>query len=154
MATEGKYASARSSSSGSKKRKNSKTLVAILCIGIIVTFGFCVYLGMNTISQGATSAAESYKQAYATAEDEAYHWFYDAAYERNKVTNDVSIQIESIRETASLEVLRISDVEYVIYDENDNDDGIVVWLEVPGTGVYTVNLQAAEFIVDDCKRQI
>ena len=46
-------------------------------------------------------------------------------------------------------MLKISDVEYSIVGSSDNSNNITSWLEVPGQGTYVVNLQAAEFIVDD-----
>ena len=54
-----------------------------------------------------------------------------------------------MKETANLEVLNVSDTEYIVSEDKDNGKGITSWLEVPGQGTYIVNLQAAEFIVDN-----
>lgn len=57
--------------------------------------------------------------------------------------------IKDIENTTGFEVLEVSDTEYIISDKEDNGNGITSWLEVPGQGTYIVNLQAAEFIVDN-----
>ena len=61
----------------------------------------------------------------------------------------MSISVGTLRSEAELEVLEVFDVEYIIEDEENNEDGILSWLKVPGKGVYTVDLTAAEFIVDE-----
>lgn len=92
------------------------------------------------------------QQILEAAQNEAYKEAYDEAYNKAKeehlVTNKVAIVVDTLRETAELEVLKVYDVEYVITDKESNDDGITSWLMVPGEGTYTVDLTAAEFIVD------
>ena len=61
----------------------------------------------------------------------------------------MAITIGDLKEIAKLEVLKVSDVEYIIEEGATNSNGITSWLEVPGQGTYVVDLQAAEFIVDD-----
>lgn len=40
-------------------------------------------------------------------------------------------------------------MEYIIQEGNKSNNGITSWLEVPGEGVFTVDLQVSEFIIDN-----
>lgn len=70
------------------------------------------------------------------------------------VSNKVSIEVASVREEANLEVLRVSDVEYVIESKDDNENNIEVWMEFYGDGVYTVDMKASEFIIDSDRQYV
>ena len=118
--------------------------IVLLMIGGLVIAG--------TIRKGGKSAKEAYMNAESMAAEETYNKIYDAAFEASEkkyhVKNNISIDIASIQEEAKLEVLRVSDVEYVIESKKDNDDGIEVWMEFYGDGVFTVDMKASEFIID------
>lgn len=45
-------------------------------------------------------------------------------------------------------LLQADHVEYVIESKKDNDDGIEVWMEFYGDGIFTVDMKASEFIID------
>lgn len=95
------------------------------------------------------------KNAYQTAEQNAYNGIYQTAFDiaeaQNHVSNYAVISVESIQKVSRLEVLTVSGSEFVIKNA-DSDNKPVSWLEVQGTGVFTVELSAGEFIVDP-KRQ-
>lgn len=118
--------------------------VVLLMIGGLVIAG--------AIRKGGKSAKEAYMNAESMAAEETYNKIYDVAFEASEkkyhVKNNISIDIASIQEEAKLEVLRVSDVEYVIESKKDNDDGIEVWMEFYGDGVFTVDMKASEFIID------
>ena len=69
--------------------------------------------------------------------------------EKYRVSNRVSIYIDDLKEEEKLEVLKVSDIEYVIEDAKDNDEKAIAWLEVPGEGTYVIDLKASEFIIDN-----
>ncbi|SCX32762.1 Protein of unknown function [Ruminococcaceae bacterium P7] len=79
-------------------------------------------------------------------------WSYNFAEAHNHVTNRGIINIESIQDKSDLEVLKVSDVEYITNEKTE--DKVTSWLEVPGTGVFTVNLSMSEFIIDDVRHYI
>lgn len=126
----------------------------MICIGMTIAVGLLCVVFWISAMQKHTKAAED---AFASAKSETYEQTkadeekaaYDKAYSENKVTNDVAISVGSLRSEAELEVLEVFDVEYIIEEEEDNEEGILSWLMVPGKGVYTVDLTAAEFIVDE-----
>lgn len=140
-----------------RDKKQKKSPVNIVLLVLLLTVGAGCYLLFNSIFESLTAdALESYqaakKVAYDTANSETYKEQYELAYKDSEAENHVSnrgtIALDSIKEISRLEVLRVSDVEYVINDGNTNSDNITTWLEVPGEGTFTVNLEGAEFIVD------
>ena len=130
-----------------------------VCFAIAVIF---VVIGAliisNTIHKGGESAKEAYESAKNEALEDAYNRFYDTAYasaeRKYHVSNDVSIEVTSIREEANLEVLKVSDIEYVIESKADNENGIEAWMEFYGDGVYTVDMKASEFIIDSDRQYV
>ena len=49
-------------------------------------------------------------------------------------------------------MLKVSDVEYITNEKKE--DKVTSWLEVPGNGVFTVDLSMSEFIVDDARHYV
>ena len=80
----------------------------------------------------------------------------------------MSITIGNLREEQKLEVLKVSEVTYETPQPKDQGwfeelvtsitgifaADVVSWLEVPGNGVFTVNLQASEFIIDEERKYV
>lgn len=122
-------------------------------LAFVIMGAFIIILGFGIIGAGSSALRDNYTAAYEKEKDAAYDAQYNKYYERAEkeyhVSNRTKISIEKIKETANLEVLNVSDTEYIISENEDNGNGISSWLEVPGQGTYIVNLQAAEFIVDD-----
>ncbi len=125
--------------------------LVILVILIIVFFRFALKKGVNAFQ-------DTYKQVESQVKEEKKEEFYQKGYEaaekENHVSNRAGISVENIKETANLEVLEVRDVEFVFQGADENDKNITVWLEVPGTGVFTVDLQASEFIVDNKRNYV
>ena len=74
-------------------------------------------------------------------------WTYNVAEASYHVKNRGTISIENIQDKANLEVLKVSDVEYITNEKKE--DKVISWLEVPGNGVFTIDMSLSEFIVDD-----
>lgn len=118
--------------------------------------GVLILVSAVLILVAANTLVKSTKRAYDAAKEkkskEIYQSFYDMSFQtaeaEHHVENDIAISITSIQTVDKLEVLQVSDVEYVILDEEDNDQNITSWLEVPGNGVFTVDLTIAEYTVD------
>lgn len=116
-----------------------------------------VYVGIRVFLNISSHISSSYESAFSEAQEAAYqnqYWnYYKKAEEAYHVANRVTISVGQIKEQAKLEVLRVTDVEYVIEKEN----GLIrtnAWIEVPGKCIYTVDLQAAEFIVDNARSYV
>lgn len=132
------------------KKGVSTTIIIIL---ILIMGAISIYLATGIVGAGAEALANSYRAAYSSEKSAAYQAQYDKFFDRAEsnyhVSNRVAITIGDLKEIANLEVLKVSDVEYIIEESASNSNGITSWLEVPGQGTYVVDLQAAEFIVDD-----
>lgn len=147
-----------------KKLKNSIQRKKIFSLSNICFAGtvILIIVGGLVLSSAIRKGADSAKDAYKTAKDktskEAYQKFYDIAFasaeRRYHVSNTVSIEVASVREEANLEVLHVSDVEYVIESKDNNENNIEVWMEFYGDGVYTVDMKASEFIIDSDRRYV
>lgn len=132
-----------------KKLEDQKFILpgSIIIIAIIAAFFIAVF-----------SAKDTYAEQKQAAHDRVYEGFYDHAFDyaerKYHVANRISVSLGDIRETANLRVLEVSDVEYIVENEADNEDGITAWLEVPGNGFFSVDLQASEFLVDTERREV
>lgn len=147
------------------KRNITTIFTLVLCVFFAAFAGFFM---LDSLTVGALAAKDQYstvKNSVAEAtESEFYERSYSFAEKQHHVSNDVSITIGTLQEQAKLEVLTISEVEYVTPDDEEKKNlfetiantvtgwfkaDVISWLEVPGNGVFTVNLQSAEFIIDN-----
>ncbi len=138
-----------------KKRKNSATknyvrALLMLIIAIIVAAGAFV-LFSQTAKKAAGSAKEAYNNSKNLKADEIYSEYYQNAFDKAEkkyhVSNRAAIDITSIKELSNLEVLSVSDVEYIV-SEKEYDKGDI-WVEFKGEGVYTIDMSLCEVITDD-----
>lgn len=133
----------------------SSTTIAIAAI--------VLFLCAATI--GGAAAAKSFKASKNEAENNVYSRYYDWGYQNYRVTNEVKIQIDSLKQESKLEVLNVHDVIYQLEKTEENRswlDNIIgrfiksptVWLEVPGEGVFTVDMKQSEFIIDETRQYV
>ena len=131
-------------------RKLTITAIMALTASALAIADIALY--SMTMNAGKKAMNSAYEAAKLSASDTVYSEFYDSSFQRaeekHHVSNEVVITVDNISETADLQVLEVSDVQYVIHDKSDNKENITSWLEVPGKGVFTVDLTSAEFTVD------
>lgn len=129
-------------------RKQLSKLSGKIVIGIAALFIVAL-----VIEQGLTAAKETYAQTLEGKSRETYEFYYenafDAAERKYHVSNEAKISVEKIREEAELEVLQVSDIEYVIREDNRKS-----WTAIRGHGVYTVDLEMSEFIIDNERQYV
>jgi len=144
----------KADSTNQNVKKNSIIwIVAYVIIGLI---SFILIRG--SIGAGADAAADKFQETYLSEKNKTYKSFYQTYYDKYekkyRVSNTVTIVLENIKEIKELEVLRVSDVEYIIENGDVNEDSITAWLEVPGEGSFIVDLAGAEFIKNDSKHYV
>lgn len=160
-----------------QKKKNSVGLTSKqLTLGALaicaVLLCLCAYWTVDAFAVGTGAAMGSFGAAKDEAADEAYQFFYDMSYssaeKAHHVSNNVSITIGNLKEQQKLEVLKVSDVAYETPEPKDQGwvDALIAsvtgifdadgesWLEIPGNGVFTVNLRAGEFIIDEERQNV
>ncbi len=159
------------------KKKRSEGLsrkqftLGVLAISILLLC-FCVYMILDTFTIGTGAVMDSFSIAKDETAEKVYQLFYEKSYDASEkahhVCNNVSISIGNLKEEQKLEVLRISDVTYETPDPKSQNwfDGLIAsitgmfdaevvsWLEVPGNGIFTVNLQVGEFIIDEERQYV
>lgn len=130
------------------KKRTTYIKGALFAVFLIAAL-LLIYFGSDIRSRHISDAYIAARDAEA---ESVYQRFYDTAFEqaeeRYHVSNRAVISIGDVTRLTRLEVLTVSDSEFVIENESDNDQKITSWLEVQGIGVFTVDLQAAEFITD------
>lgn len=133
-----------------KKKRGRKLFLKFLLPVIFACLGVLFFLHSIKVLTNAT--ATSFSAELEREKDEIYQdiyqWAYDRAERENHVMNVVSISLDGVRETSKLEVLRVSDTEYVIEKAENNAQNIESWLKIDGTGIFTVDLSLGEFITD------
>ena len=149
--------SARKVSSASKGGKWIVWTVCLVLLLFLTVLGSILVIRYS-IAYGVTTAKETFIETYTNTRKETYKHFYELVFgiseKEHHVHNDVTINVKDIKEKSELEVLYVSDVVYIIEDEADTPSGTATWLKVPGTGVFTVNLAASEFIIDNGRSHI
>ncbi len=140
--------------------KHPRRIAFIIAVILVIIIMIAVFL---SVSSKAAYSAYTLKKDQVSEEtyEKFYGRIYDAAESSHHVTNDVTISIGSLREENRLEVLKVSDVVYEI-TENEQPGGTLnniltrifsravdSWLKVPGSGVYTVDMRTAEFVIDN-----
>jgi hypothetical protein len=148
---------------GAKGINLVKVVFPLILIALIILFAGSGYI----TSQSA--AKDAYQQTRKDTEDEVYQTFYQNSYDRaekrSHVKNQVSLTIDQLQQQSKLEVLKVSTMEYAATDEENPGNPVFditapmfreasVWLVVPATGVFTVNMKAGEFIVDEAHRSV
>lgn len=145
----------------SKPKKSGKTEIKGLVIAAVLfvaMLGGSIYLWNDSLRIGTEALQESYNSAYEKEKENAKNKWYQRAFERaekkNHVSNEVSISIDKMEETQNLEVIKASDVEFITEDKDNNSDKVTAWLEVTGEGTFIVNLQAAEYIINNEEQHV
>lgn len=121
--------------------KNKKGIMIAATIALLIV-SYIVYL--RAMSASAESAYAEYKEAKETAKAEIQQKYYDDGKKNWQTTNDVTINLGDLKEKMDLRVLELTDAEYSIRNTDNT-----AWIRVTGMGMYSVNLAAADFIVDN-----
>lgn len=130
-----------------KKFQGPITAVSIVIAVLLALLCFRYYT--KAIALGTQAASSAFQEAKDAQADAAYQYYYDSGYDaaeaRYHTSNQVSITVGSVQEQAKLEVLYASAVAYV----TTTQDKVTSWLEATGSGVFTVNLAAGEYLIDN-----
>lgn len=137
--------------SGVKRQKNKSVVICIIfCSLMFIGIACCLW---GIVKGGREAFVATYKDACENERIATYQKKYEeykaAAEEKYHVANRVSIYVGSLQEEQKLEVLAVSDVEFIVENKTDNSSNITSWLEVPGNGTFVVDLKAGEYIVDE-----
>lgn len=133
-----------------KEKTKSQKICLIIALILFIAAGFMSFWAFNNGSRSVRAAFDREKQA---AEESIYNSYYEKGFQAGEeayhVKNRAVISLSNIRETSNLEVLSVSDIAFMIEEPGIDNKNIQSWLEVPGTGVFTVDLSAGEYLVDD-----
>lgn len=125
-----------------KLKKVSRGKAGSVLVILLFLSGSCIFY-----RSGVSRMQKAYEENKRNTSNKFYQAAYDFEEDRHHVSNYIVINLEDIRNTARLEVLKVSDTEFVT-ENPEGERGIYSWLEVRGVGVFTVDLMASEFITD------
>ena len=132
------------------KRPENRTIFFIAAAVLMAAVSLCLW--RSGIRVGAAAAASAYGTAYESEQTASYETLYQKAYdnaeENYHLSNRVQISIDRLTETAKLEIIKVNDKELI----TEAPKGVTEWWEVEGEGTFTVDMQAAEFIIDNSRR--
>lgn len=138
-------------------KNNTKGWVIQLFL-LAICVGGAYWLFTDSIKVGADALRDSFDSAYENAKESSKEsvktYFYDNAEQKYHTSNVVNITVGDLKEVSNLEVLQVSAIECVVENASDNAENITSWLEVPGNSTFTVDLSAAEFLIDDYRHHI
>lgn len=140
--------------------KQNKKAIPILIISTAV----CLIIGLviwkiisDSVNISCDAALSSYNEAFDESRESVYNSFYDYAYNKSEakhhVSNNVTINIESILKVSKLQVYKAYDTEYVINKLEDNKK-CESWYEIDGNCVYYVDLSQSEILVDRNRKAV
>lgn len=124
----------------------AKVYVPIVAIVAIATLGLTMIFGSKMIY---SSFIETCNTKADETRDLVKKAVYDYAEAQNHVKNRISVEITDAYNTAKLEVLEVEDVEYIIDEIDEFNKKITSWLKVTGKGVFTIDLDSAQFNYDE-----
>lgn len=143
----------------SHSRESNWIILSVIISFLLVALVFLIVQTIeHSIIKGVSAASASFQQSYESSSLRTSSEFYQQAFEwsesEHHVRNRATIRISDVQEKGALEVLRVSDVVYVILDGSETKSGYINWLKVTGHGVFSVDLKASEFIVDNDRRHV
>lgn len=133
-----------------KKYGNIGILVAVALIFVFLTGTFLFWKMM--LRSGVEAAKNGFHNAYDNVHEsmktDVSKEAYDTALEKYKTTNNAFIKVDEIRNISDFRVLTVIEEEAITQSDEYTRQGITYWTRYRGKGVFSVNLQASEFIVD------
>lgn len=124
-------------------------LIPICALIIFIAALLGLYLVRGSIEAAAESVSDNFEKVKNEQYSEAFNEAWQKAYNKNRLSQEISVFIGEIQELSKLEVLKVSEQSYTIQDEETKNAGITYWTKNTVFGIYTVDLSIAEFIVDN-----
>ncbi len=133
-----------------KHGKKGTIFIIVLIVFILVLSG---WFWRSAISNGAKALYRNFEYMKNKSEEESYDKYFEEAKEKAikdfQSTNELFVTISNIKETADLQVYSV--IERVVItqtEDEEKNDKINYWIMYEGRGIYSVNMQISEFIID------
>lgn len=153
-----KITSAKRSRAQMAAGKKNSIIITVSVIVMIVLMAGSLVLVRGGIAAGASALANSYVASYNAERTSSYQKLYQSAFtkaeENYHTSNTVIISLGNIEETQKLEVLTANDIEFITEVRDNNTGNVTAWLEVEGQGTFVIDLNAAEYVIDNAHRYV
>ncbi len=131
----------------SKKVIIRMIIFIVAVIALVASFILFITSGSVALNSAIKSSEETFLSEKEKTYEDFKETFMELGENNHHVSNRVDIDITSIKTDNRLQVLEVINTEYINCDEPD--EKITAWFEVKGKGIYTVNMEAAEYIIDN-----
>lgn len=142
-----------------KKKKNTffkvlckHQLVIFICL-LILLVAVNVVMFLLTLNLGGSAFSNSYKTNNDETKKEVHEDGYEHGHEETEINAYEIISVDNVQKVKKLDVLTVLAQEYVIDDETSLK-GHIEWFRVKGYGTYSINLEGAEFVVDNANNYV
>ncbi len=144
------------------KSPKGRIILILSVTGIVIVLFVFLIVYYNIIIKGSISLKNAYDSAYKTSYNstysETYNKYRDEGFfegeAKHHTKNEVNIIVDDIKKISELEVLKVSDFDYAVSNGTENEQKINAIFEVCVYGVYKINLNLSEFIVDNEHRTV
>ena len=140
------------------KKSNWLLWTIILAFVLLVIILCCVFTVQYSLTSGVSESINSFHDTFINTQADTYDTYHDIAFSiaesSHHIHNDVIINIIDVKKEPKLEALRVSDIVYICTDKGETASKTQSWIKVYGSGVFTVNLNAAEFVTDASRQHI
>ena len=141
------------------EKKHGKKGVIFIVVLIVFILTLSGWLWRGAIANGAKALSRNFEYMKNKSKAESHDKFYEEAKEKAikdlQSTNDLFITISNIKETADLQVYSV--IERVVItqtEEEEKKDKINYWVMYEGKGIFSVNMQISEFIIDQSNHYV
>lgn len=142
-----------STKAGSRRRTRRRiNLTAVIPASLIIIVS-CISISLynKTVRTGAEAFSAAYSDSRDKVSDEISREFYNAALVQYKPVYSTVTDMET--ENGLLEVFRVSDISYIPHSPAGGVE-TPFYIEIPCSGIYTVNMQNSEIINDEQRKHV
>ncbi len=140
-----------------KKHGKLRTFIilAVLAVILFLIGSTSLRVWGGIVASGIREAKNNFQNTKALYEEqteaEVYQLIYDEILHHYQPKNEVFITVESIKETANLQVLMARERVVITQtpEERESNENLNYWIIYDGTATYTVNMQICEFVTDN-----
>ena len=141
-----------------KKRGSWLSWTIILLALLLSIVLISAYSIKRSFSLGLETTMDSFQENYHSAEESTYSTYYEVAAKEaekdNHVSNRGKIDIDNVKKVLKLKALTVSDVVFSDRESSETISGTATCIKVTGEAVFTVNLEPAEYVIDNIRAYV
>ena len=134
-----------------KKQISPVIIMIVLILFFILLIALSGYILSQAFKVSTDNLVDTYNDTYKRVAEETEQKIYDKVFQtaekKYHVSNEIKLSIDNVKELSKLEVLKVSDVEFIMHEQSD--DKFDAWVAIPGNGIYTIDMNMCDFLIDN-----